>query len=374
MTGCRRDIIYLGLLGQGRSTDAGATFVGLTGLHADSHSWGFAPQAGPLSVVYCGNDGGIFRCTAGVNFTSLNGGGFQAALFYNLDVKPDATASVTLGALQDNGIVTTAGAVAPTWTMGVGGDGFDVAHDGVNPTRAYGRSNSNIFRSTDDGVSYGGISPPWSAAEVDVYLAAVATDPSTSGVVYASSNQNLWQSTDGGSTWPNSVALPGTASEADVAPTNGNNVVVAVGGRVLVSTDALVAGGFTLTDITRNLPGRTVGGIAFDPNDPATIYAVLGGFSGAPRGHVFRTSLTAANWTDISPPLDLPFNAIAVDGSETPTALYTGTDFGVLRSVDGGASWSVLDDIHFRARPCSNWCITGASCEWRRSAGVCSLS
>ena len=44
--------------------------------------------------------------------------GIQTALFYNLDVKRDATASVTLGALQDNGIVTTAGAAAPTWKMG----------------------------------------------------------------------------------------------------------------------------------------------------------------------------------------------------------------------------------------------------------------
>ncbi len=345
------DIVYYGTLGQGRSTDAGASFVGLTGLHADTHAWAFSPQAGPLSVVYCGNDGGIFKCTSGTAFTSLNDGGFQAALFYNLDVKPDATASVTLGALQDNGIVTTAGAVAPMWKMGVGGDGFDVAHDGVNPTQAYGRSNSTILRSTNDGVSYAGISPPFSASEVAVYLAAVATDPNTNGVVYASSNQNLWQSTDGGSTWPNKVALPGTATEVDVAPTNSNNVVVAVGGRVLVSKDALAAGGPTLTDITRNLPGRFVGGVAFDPNDPATIYAVLGGFAGFPGGHVFRTSLTATAWTDISPALDLPFNAITVDGSETPTTLYAGTDFGVLRSIDGGASWSVLDDIHFPRAP-----------------------
>jgi hypothetical protein len=346
------DTIYYGTLGQARSTDAGSSFVSLSGtLHADTHSWGFAPQAGPLSVVYCGNDGGIFRCTSGVNFTSLNGGGFQAALFYNLDVKPDATASVTLGALQDNGIVTTDGAIAPTWRMGAGGDGFDVAHDGQMATQVYGRSNATILRSTDDGGSYGPISPPFAPTEVGVYLAAVATDPSTSGGVYASSNQNLWQSTDGGATWPNTAPIPGTASEVDVAPTNSNNVVVSVGGQVLVSTDALVPGGFTLNDITRNLPGRFVGGVAFDPNDPATIYAVLGGFSGFAGGHVFRTSLTAATWTDISPPLDLPFNAIAVDGSETPTALYAGTDFGVLRSVDGGASWDVLDDIHFPGAP-----------------------
>jgi len=343
------DIIYYGTLGQARSTNAGGSFTGLGGLHADTHSWAFAPQPGPRSVAYCGNDGGIFSLASGTTFTSRNGGGLQTALFYNLDVKPDATASVTLGSLQDNGNVTTAGATAPTWKMGVGGDGFDVAHDGQNVTAAYARSNANIFGSSDDGQSYGGITPPFSSAEAKVYLAAVATDPSTNGGVYASSNQNLWQSTDGGATWPKKAPIPGTASEVDVARTNNNNVVVSVGGRVLVSTDA--QGAFTLTDITRDLPGRFVGRVAFDPNDPATIYAVLGGLSGFAGGHVFRTTLAATTWIDISPPLDLPFNAIALDGSETPTTLYAGTDFGVLRSVDGGANWSVLDDIHFPRAP-----------------------
>ena len=343
------DVIYYGMLGQIRSIDAGGSFTGLSGLHADTHSWAFGPQPGPLSVAYCGNDGGIFRCTSGTSFDHRNGGGLQTALFYNIDVKPDAGASVTLGSLQDNGNVTTAGETAPTWKMGVGGDGFDIAHDGQNATAAYARSNANIFGSSDDGKSYGGITPPFSAAEAKVYLAAVATDPSTSGGVYASSNQNLWQSTDGGSSWPKKAAIPGTDSEVDVARVNNNNVVVSVGGRVLVSTNAQST--FTLTDITRDLPGRFVGRVAFDPNDPATIYAVLGGLSGFAGGHVYRTSLTAAGWTDISPQLDLPFNAIALDGSTTPTTLFAGTDFGVLRSLDGGANWSVLDDIHFPGAP-----------------------
>ena len=174
--------------------------------------------------------------------------------------------------------------------MGVGGDGFDVAHDGQNATKAYGRSNANIFRSTNDGNSLRRhLAAMAGRRKSDVYLAAVAADPSTDGSVYASSNQNLWQSTDSGATWPKKVSIPGTASEVDVAPTNSNNVVVAVGGRVLVSTNAL--GAFTLTDITRNLPGRFVARVAFDPNDPATIYAVLGGFSGFPGGHVFRTTI-----------------------------------------------------------------------------------
>ncbi|HXZ16452.1 MAG TPA: choice-of-anchor D domain-containing protein [Roseiarcus sp.] len=343
------DIIYFGAEHQARSTDAGASFAGLSGLHADTHTWAFSPQPGPFSVVYCGNDGGLFKCTGGTAFTSLNAGGIQTALFYNIDVKKDALASVTLGALQDNGIVTTAGAAPPTWIMGAGGDGFAVAHDWVNATDVYGRFNATIVGSTTDGDAYGVITPPFSAAESGVYLAAVATDPNAAGGVYASSNQNLWRSTTGGAAWPNKAPIPGTAQDVNVAPANSNNLVVSVGGRVLVSTDAL--GAFTLKDITRNLPGRFVARVKFDPNDPATIYAVLGGFNGSPGGHVYRTTLTATAWTDISPPLDLPFNALALDGSELPTTLYAGTDFGVLRSVDGGVNWSVLDDIHFPGAP-----------------------
>ena len=189
------DILYFGATHQARSTDAGGSFSALGGLHADTHAWAFSPQPGPFSVVYSGNDGGLFTSTSGVTFSSLNGNGapnnIQTALFYNLDVKKDALASVTLGALQDNGIVTTAGAVAPTWIMGVGGDGFAVAHDWLNATDAYGRSNGTIVGSTTDGDSYGNITPAFSAAEAGTYLAAVATDPNVAGGVYVSSNLNL---------------------------------------------------------------------------------------------------------------------------------------------------------------------------------------
>ena len=34
-----KDIIYLGVVGQARSTDSGQTFTPLTGLHADTHAW-----------------------------------------------------------------------------------------------------------------------------------------------------------------------------------------------------------------------------------------------------------------------------------------------------------------------------------------------
>ena len=49
----------VGTVGQARSTDAGQ-FHGLTGLHADTHTWAFfRPPGGGAVDVYSGNDGGI---------------------------------------------------------------------------------------------------------------------------------------------------------------------------------------------------------------------------------------------------------------------------------------------------------------------------
>lgn len=359
------DIIYFGTVGQRRSTDAGNSFAAIPVLHADTHAWTFVPRAAPApSIIYCGNDGGINRSTDnGATWTALNAGGMQTTLFYNLDVRPDASASVSVAAAQDNEIQSTAGAVGLTWNGTQGGDGWDVAYDQVVPSRVYCTSGfwspapcTRVFRSNDDGATFPTEITPWgTTSDAGCYLAPITTDPSNGGFVYVSGSQNLWQSRDGGSTWR--ILSPfNSTGNIDVARANGNNVVIAVGGKVFVSTNALAATvgpptGVTFTDITRNLPGRFVARALFDPADPGTIFAVLGGFSGFPGGHVFRTTITASAWTDISPAIDLPFSALALSAKTTPTTIIAGTDIGVVRSVDDGASWTVLDDIHFPRAP-----------------------
>ena len=142
-----------------------------------------------------------------------------------------------------------------------------------------------------------------------------------------------------------------------MAPTNGNNVVVANGGQVFVSTNALAATvGADRRDVhqhRRNLPGRNVLRAAFDPNDPTVIYAVLGGFDGGGTpGHVFRTTIGAAS-------LDGHLAAgstcrSARSRSTAPTrrrTIYVGTDLGVLRSVDRGATWTSSTTCTSRGRP-----------------------
>ncbi len=361
------DIIYFGTVRQAKSTNSGGSFAALSVLHADTHAWAFVTQPSPTpSIVYSGNDGGLDKSVnGGATWTALNSGGLQTGLFYNIDVKPDATGSVTVGALQDNEVETTKGGTGLGWVATQGGDGWDVAYDAAVAKQVYASSGfwspapcTRVHRSTDDGVSFGTEITPWgTTSDAGCYLAPVTTDPSAGGIVYVSGSQNLWQSRDGGGTWRILSPFPGTGT-VDVAKANGNNVVIGIGNQVFVSTNALAAtvgppAGVTFTNITRNLPSRNVARVAFDPIDPTVIYAVLGGFNGGlgQTGHVFRTTVGASTWTDISPLLDLPFNAITLDGADTPTTIYVGTDLGVLRSVDSGSSWSVLDDIHFPRAP-----------------------
>jgi len=368
------DILYYGTSSQSRSTDAGATFTSLSGIHADTHAWAFFPQSAPTpTIVFCGTDGGLTRSVNnGSTWQPRNSGGLQTALFYNMDIKPDATGSITAGALQDNALETRTGG-GLGWTTVTGGDGWDIVYDGTTPNQLFGTTNAGgppstiVLQSPNNGGSWNTVTP-WgsSGPEAGYYAAQLAADPSAAGIIYVTSNQNLWQTRNAGGTWRTLTAVTQTFITAvvHVAPTNGNHVVVGDGPTVLVSTNALAAtvgppNGVTFTDITRDLPGRTVLRVAFDPNDSTVIYAVLGGYAGAGApGHVFRTTIGASKWTDISPPgVDVPFGALALDGTDSPTTIYVGTDLGVLRSVDRGATWYVLDDIHFPFAPVTDLVI-----------------
>lgn len=361
----QHDTVFYGCQNAFRSTDSGATFSPINVGHADVHTWTCVPQpTGTSTVVYCGSDGGVdVSADGGSTWSPKNKGGLQTGLFYNIAIKPDATASVTAGALQDNQVETTAApAVPPEWIAGTGGDGWDVAYDGSSPPVLYATSggpNTVVGKSTDDGITFpSALTPPWNPS-IDTggfLLNQIAADPSASGILYVSGRQNLWQRQAGG-TW-RIIATLGSTGNVDVAPANGNHVVIGAGSQVYVSTNALAptvggATGVTFTNITENLPGRNVARAVFDPVDPNLIYAVLDGFSDdkAAGQNVFWTTIGSGSWTNISPLLDLPCGAIAVDGTTTPTTLYVGTDYGVLRSTDRGASWSILDEIHFPKVP-----------------------
>jgi photosystem II stability/assembly factor-like uncharacterized protein len=87
--------------------------------------------------------------------------------------------------------------------------------------------------------------------------------------------------------------------------------------------------------------------IAFDPQDPATVYA------GTADGGVWKTTDGGANWNPLTDTqASLAVGSIAIDPSN-PTTIYVGTGegnfsgdnyygAGVLKSTDGGSSWTQI--------------------------------
>jgi photosystem II stability/assembly factor-like uncharacterized protein len=67
-------------------------------------------------------------------------------------------------------------------------------------------------------------------------------------------------------------------------------------------------------------------------------------------GWIFKSTDGGASWTDLRVPTDsvgdcdecLPVGVLAVD-PQRPDTLYAGGDVGVLKSMDGGASWNAMN-------------------------------
>ena len=59
--------------------------------------------------------------------------------------------------------------------------------------------------------------------------------------------------------------------------------------------------------------------------------------------------------------MNVPVNAVALDSATNPTMIYIGNDLGVMRSVDGGMSWTVLDGIHLPNVPVTDLVMNEAA-------------
>ena len=129
-----------------------------------------------------------------------------------------------------------------------------------------------------------------------------------------------------------------------INPTNPNVMYAgAVAGGVWRTTDS-GATWFPLTDLAANL---AVSSLAMDPNDASVIYAGTGeGFMNGDsvRGDgIFKTTTAGAVWTQLATTSDNAnfhyVNKIVVSPNNGQR-VYAATRTGIMRSVDGGATWA----------------------------------
>jgi photosystem II stability/assembly factor-like uncharacterized protein len=209
-----------------------------------------------------------------------------------------------------------------------------------------------------------GTATPWATlGTADVH--ALAFDPSDLQHLYFGHHNGLLESTDGGRTW-HASALSG-ADAMSVPIVNGERFQIA-GHEVYLET---ADGGTTLLSVPNDLPGLDLHAFAVDPADADHVWAFAVGFGlyestdagrhwqqrqpgnwgalttyreGAttvlvgigPEGLV-RSADGGATWTPLAYP-GAPLAALAA--SRDGSVFYAATSTGLRRSTDGGATWS----------------------------------
>ncbi|HKQ58561.1 MAG TPA: T9SS type A sorting domain-containing protein [Candidatus Eisenbacteria bacterium] len=341
------------------STDGGASFSGpgvvSAGLHADAHVIAFAPSN--PQVVYFGNDGGIFRSTnRGVSWTSINTAGFNATQFQSLALHP-LDRWFTIGGTQDNG--TPFYRPDQTWIRADWGDGGFAQIDRNAPNTTNVRMYHTYFNQRNLLVGYARVTHvnnAWNGLwtflgngqngiSIDdnvLFYAPLALGPGNPSTIYYGT-QRLYRSADGGDTHTTASQNPigpGVISAIGISPQDDKaRIVGTTFGRVLMTQ----TGSSTLTDVTSpSMPSRFVTRTVFDPNDVNAAWACFTGFGLPPGHHIWKTTNLAggaATWSASGFGLpDAPVNAFAIDALH-PLEMYAGTDVGVYKSSDGGASW-----------------------------------
>jgi photosystem II stability/assembly factor-like uncharacterized protein len=323
------------------------------------------PQAGNvLSVVidsrdskllYAGTDGaGVFRSDDGGSTwhsTELNGGTIIALAI-------DSSRSGTLYAATPGGLFKTAD----------GGDSWRPINEGLldlsvealaidpgNPNNLYvGVSDvdrpeaSGLYRSTNGGEH-------WERTSLSGGIYAVTVDPTSSRILYASPyalsrfianrSRGISKSIDGGDTWTTNPSPGGglvAPSPIVVDPLNPSNVYAGwIDGFFFRSGDGGANWELRVFDPSGHIPGAPqILSLAIDPSLPGTLYA------GTQR-NLLKTTDGGQTWTPL-PGVNGSVDALAID-SLNPSRVFAGLGlrnlgrafaFPLLRTEDGGSTWS----------------------------------
>jgi formylglycine-generating enzyme required for sulfatase activity len=366
-----------------RSVDGGISWAeAASGLPKEQRVEALAFDGASPPTVYAAGDSGVYRSTDnGLSWMAANTGLSEGVWVSGMAVSPDDPG--TMYVATGNGVFKTCNG-GLSWTAindGLAGHSVRTAVVALtDPVTVY-VTNRGFHRSTDGGATWTTMGPELDRPPSQVLAAAV--DPSNPETVYFEGAGPLYKTTDGGVTWSQiwkPSGLGPTQMRTDIRaiavdPSDSETIYIGMAGgaslverRIQKSTD----GGETWFPVDSGLNETgSYTAIAIAPSDPKVLYTG-GGWKG-----VYRSVDGAASWTNINP--DIAAHAIAVDpvdanivyvastavhkttdGGASWTAspdidpqalaidpedrdvLYAGTDNGVLRSTDGGATWADL--------------------------------
>jgi photosystem II stability/assembly factor-like uncharacterized protein len=326
------------------TTDGGRTWRALTEGWV-SGTWPTALALNPRnpSMLYLGTipavDGkgdvgaGLFKSVDGGHSWQPVNAGLTTARVSSLALDTK-TPGIAYAAIDGGGVFKRAEGRWQPANRGLTSEGVHaIAVDPRDPANVYAGTDNGVFKSADGGQSWRRVTMTRRTFD------AVAADPRHPQVVYAVTGDGGWdddpgrlyKSTDGGVTWSK-----GTQVHAPIAldPLHANTLY-AGGLGVRKSVD----GGTTWRNAS--LTRMEVHALAVDPMKPATVYA------GTDVG-LFKSTDAGASWQALHGPLDgILVEALTIDPRHGRT-VYAGTDRGVFWTADGGQSWRRFDHLPLR--------------------------
>jgi hypothetical protein len=160
--------VYVGGVDLHKSTDGGSTWTQISNwagscyqyVHADQHVILFEP--GSSSIIYFGNDGGVYRTSNGTAATPTISGrytGFNVTQYYGCAIHPNAGSNYILAGAQDNGSHKLSSSGVGAATSASGGDGCLSHIDQDQPQYQWTSYVYNYYyRSTNSGSSFSQVS------------------------------------------------------------------------------------------------------------------------------------------------------------------------------------------------------------------------
>lgn len=214
--------------------------------------------------------------------------------------------------------------------------------DSGNPDVLYLAASNGIYKSEDAAKS-------WRYILSGIGVADIGTDPYQSNIVFAAgitgSNGKIIKSLDGGISWVDIYTEPSKNNTVlAIAVSPGNSSVVLAGlnsGEIIRSVD----GGHTW-QASRDFADRIIR-IKFGPSGSAYALTAHSGVARSEDQGLTWTSISGLlssdtiNSSNQSPTSVTVFYDLALDKRQ-PGVLYLGTQQGLFRTVNDGASWSFL--------------------------------
>jgi len=336
------DTVFIGGINTWRSVDGGNSWKivnhwtgdrGIPTAHADKHAMEY--QNGS-SVLFEGNDGGIYRTTdAGNNWEDLTNGMVISQIYKLATAQSDT--DIVINGLQDNG---TKLYFKGNWYDIIGGDGMDCMIDHENSDIQYGTQYYGAIYRTKDGWNNSTEITP-SGAEEGAWVTPFAMHPENPATIYGGYT-NLWKSTNRGDSWSEISDMNSyyKIRSISISESDPKYIYMADPKNIWMTSDE----GSNWIEISDGLPlnEAAITNIEVSYNNPDVVWVTMGGYN---NNNLYKSTDGGSTWTNISAGLpSLPVLDVVQDNSYSKrTVLYAGTDVGVYKKVDD-SEWNIFSN------------------------------